>query len=106
MPDDEHAPLPLLEGSLPRSFHREEVLVPPDPPRVLDGAEWPDGLIVVERGVLEVTTPDGATARFRPGSVLAFARTRAATIRGGEGEAAVLVVVTRRWPVQRVADTA
>jgi hypothetical protein len=104
MPDDEHGPLPLLDGSLPASFHREEVLVPPDPPRVLDGAEWPDGLIVVERGVLEVTAPDGATARFGPGSVLAFARTRAAAIRGCDGEAAVLVVVTRRWPAQRVTD--
>ncbi|EOD66923.1 hypothetical protein [Amycolatopsis vancoresmycina] len=105
MPGDEHGPLPLLDGALPGSFHREEVLVPPDPPRVLAGAEWPDGLIVVERGVLEVTTPDGATARFDRGSVLAFARTRAATIRGGDGEAAVLVVI-RRWPVQRVTDTA
>ncbi|MEA5366928.1 hypothetical protein VA596_45875 [Amycolatopsis sp., V23-08] len=104
MPDDEHTPLPLLDGTLPGSFCREEVLVPPDPPRVLDGAEWPDGLIVVERGVLDVTTPDGATARFGPGSVLAFARMTAATIRGGDGEAAVLVVVTRRWPVQRVTD--
>jgi hypothetical protein len=104
MPDDEHGLLPLLDGSLPGAFHRGQVVVAPDPPRVLDGAEWPDGVIVVERGVLEVTTPDGGTARFGPGSVLAFARTGPATIRGCDGEAAVLVVVARRWPTQRNTD--
>lgn len=96
MRDDERDLLALLDSSLPRTFRRREVIIPPDRPQILDGPEWTDGMVVVERGTVEVTMPDGTTARFGPGSVLAFSRAGPPTMRGCDGEQAVLVVVSRR----------
>lgn len=96
MRDDERDLIATLDRPLPGTFHRREVVVRPDRPQVLDGPEWTDVMVVVASGDLEVTTPDGRTARFGPGSVLAFARTEPPTVRGCDGEQSVLVVVGRR----------
>ncbi|MEV4054561.1 hypothetical protein AB0J55_25475 [Amycolatopsis sp. NPDC049688] len=92
---DERDPPALPGEPPPRAFDRQEVIVPAD--RRQDIAPgWQDGLIMVRRGTLEVLTADGGHARFGPGSVLAFSKALVPSIRGGDGEPAVLVVVSRR----------
>ncbi|MET8850234.1 hypothetical protein [Amycolatopsis sp. NPDC004625] len=87
------------------AFDRHEVTVPPDRPQAI-GPGWPEGLVVVRRGTLEVLTADGGRARFGAGSVLAFSKALVPAIRGGDGQPAVLVVVSRRCPAPRTAEDA
>ncbi|WP_103352604.1 hypothetical protein [Amycolatopsis sp. CA-128772] len=89
----------------PPAFDRREVVIPPDRSQAL-GPGWPEGLVVVRRGTLEVLTADGGHARFAAGSVLAFSKALVPAIRGGDGKPAVLVVVSRRCPAPRTAEDA
>ncbi|NUR62935.1 MAG: hypothetical protein HOV87_30420 [Catenulispora sp.] len=62
----------FLGRPCPRGFHVQLVILEPGDSVGYQFSDWPDALVVVERGELDVECRSGEHARFGEGAVLAF----------------------------------
>jgi L-asparaginase II len=64
--------------------------------RAFEPAEWRDGIVVIERGAVELEAGDGDRARFARGAVIALAALPVRGLRNDGREIAVIAIVRRR----------
>jgi hypothetical protein len=88
--------LSFLGRRLPPAFGVRVVTVGPGESLDYDPADWRDALVVVERGELRLTSPDGAGCTVRAGDVLCLAGLALRMVRNPGREPAVLTAVARR----------
>jgi hypothetical protein len=86
----------FLGRSLPPGFERRVMTIAPGGDRAADVRAWPDALVVVERGAIQVELDGGARARFARGDLLWLRGLRLRALRNAGPEPAVIVAVHRR----------
>jgi hypothetical protein len=79
-----------------RQFQVREIQMLPGAERLYNASEWRDGLVIVERGALELETLGGVRRRFCPGNALFLCGLSLRLLRNPGGEIAVLFAVSRR----------
>jgi hypothetical protein len=79
-----------------QAFGRRRMTVAPGGERVAGATGWPDALVVVERGEVELCCRGGTRARFAQGDVVWLTGLGLRTLRNPGPELAVLVAISRR----------
>ena len=95
MTADESARDALFHDPLPEGFFRRVLRVAPGLELGLEPGRLPDGIVVVEQGVLELECRAGACRRFGRGSMIPIARLPVARLRSAGSAPLVLLVVSR-----------
>jgi hypothetical protein len=88
--------LSFLGRPLPEAFELLVITLAPGRVRAFEPAEWRDGLVVIERGTVELENSDGDRARFARGAVVSLAGLPLRTLRNDGRDTAVIAVVRRR----------
>jgi hypothetical protein len=88
--------LSFLGRPLPDAFELLVITLAPGRVRAFEPAEWRDGIVVVERGAVELQGRDGDRARFERGAVMALTGLPLFALRNHGRDMAVLAVVRRR----------
>ena len=88
--------LSFLGRPLPAAFELLVITLAPGRVRAFEPAEWRDGIVVVERGAVELEASGGDRARFDRGAVMSLAGLPLCALRNDGRDTAVLAVVRRR----------
>jgi quercetin dioxygenase-like cupin family protein len=88
--------LPFIEGPLHSAFERWEIVVAPGSTRPFHAAEWQDGIVVVERGCVELECVGGTRRSFGRGAVVYLDRLPVRQLHNHGDEPAVLIAVSHR----------
>lgn len=96
--DDDHRPLSFLGRALPRSFRLRVLVLAPGGVHPYDAAAWPDAIVVVERGQVELCEADGSRLGLVAGGVVWLAGLHLHYLRNPGGEPAVITAVSRTAP--------
>jgi hypothetical protein len=88
--------LSFLNRRLPRSFEARVIDLAPAGVRAYEAAEWPDALVVVEHGEIELEGLHGTRRRFGRGAVLWLEGLSVRAIHNSGAGTALLVAVARR----------
>ena len=78
------------------AFERRRLILAPGSERGAGAGGWPDALVVVERGEVELCCGGGTRARFARGDVVWLTGLGLRTLRNPGREVAVLVAISRR----------
>jgi hypothetical protein len=88
--------LSFLGRPLPDAFELLVITLASGCVRAFEPDEWRDGIVVVERGAVELEASDGDRARFASGAVVSLAGLPLRTLRNDGHDTAVIAVVRRR----------
>jgi hypothetical protein len=88
--------LSFLGRPLPAAFELLVITLAPGRVRAFEPAEWRDGIVVVERGAVELQASGGDRARFGRGAVMSLAGLPPCELHNDGRDTAVLTVVRRR----------
>jgi hypothetical protein len=88
--------LSFLGRPLPEAFELLVITLAPGRVRAFAPAEWRDGIVVVERGAVDLETCGGDRARFSRGAVMSLTGLPVRALRNAGRDTAVLAVVRRR----------
>jgi hypothetical protein len=88
--------LSFLGRPLPQAFELLVITLAPGRERAFEPAEWRDGIVVVERGAVELEGSDGDRARFVRGAVVSLAGLPFRALRNDGRDTAVIAIVRRR----------
>jgi len=82
----------LARGSL--HFRRRVIVLAPHSELRVDDEPWPDTIVFLEAGEVELECVAGERRGFAPGAVLCFARVR--VLRNSGSDSARLIAISRR----------
>ncbi|MQA98554.1 MAG: hypothetical protein GEV11_29660 [Streptosporangiales bacterium] len=93
--EDDHRPLSFLGRALPCSFRLRVLVVAPGGVHPYDADDWPDAIVVVERGRIELCEADGSRLGLVSGGVVWLTGLQLSFLRNPGGEPAVITAVSR-----------